>query len=154
MLFVPAHYFVRCDNQLTAGLWEATQLVDNSGSHPTSSSFWSSSKGCRGGSQTCLFSKTWPGHCWLSTVPARVTCSVLSHPKAKTTGETQQRCCYSQSLYFARWIFFLWAKCLKKHIEVEEELQISSPRLTGLFCRLFQEWCDLRVWLPLALPLN
>lgn len=39
MLFVPAHYFVRCDNQLTAGLREATQLVDNSGSHPASSSF-------------------------------------------------------------------------------------------------------------------
>lgn len=39
MLFVPANYFVRCDNQFTAGLQETTQIVDNSGSHPASSSF-------------------------------------------------------------------------------------------------------------------
>lgn len=166
MLFVPAHYFVRCDNQLTAGLREATQLVDNSGSHPASSSFWSSSKGCRGGSQTWLFRKMWPGHCWLFTVTSqnipfpggRVTVlfGVHSHSKTKTTGETWQRCCCSQPPVFFQVdeIFSLWVKCLKKQSEVEEKLQISSPWLTGLLCRLFQELCDLRIWLPLALPLN
>lgn len=97
-----------------------------------------------------------PGHPFPSHSYLFFLFLVHSHPKAKTTGEIQQRCCCSQPLVFC-WvdeIFFLWAKCLKKQSEVEEEVQIGSPWLTGLLCRLFQELCDLRVWLPLALPLN
>lgn len=147
MLFVPANYFVRCDNQFTAGPREATQIVDNSGPHPASSSFWSSSKGCRGDPKVSARGR--PGRAGCPQSPPRgaflrhcyLLCIAASPPPHQEV-RSQGRCCFSQPPVSCQVdeTFFLWAKCQKHSLWWRRSCKSVLLDLLGYFVVYFRSY--------------